>query len=79
MNPMGYMFNVFYSQTRILHPWRRTLMLRPSQRSVVRFCFYWAGMLPETNIAPEHGWLEDDVSFRDCLFSSAMFRESIYA
>ena len=29
--------------------------------------------MPETNIAPEHGWLEDDISFRDGLFSGAMF------
>ena len=28
--------------------------------------------LPETNIAPENGWLEDEISFQDGLFSGAM-------
>ena len=28
--------------------------------------------LPETNIAPENGWLEDEISFWDGLFSGAM-------
>ena len=27
---------------------------------------------PETNIAPENGWLKDDISFWDGLFSGAM-------
>jgi len=25
--------------------------------------------LPETNIAPENGWLQDEMSFSDALFS----------
>ena len=28
--------------------------------------------LPETNIAAENGWLEDEISFQDDLFSAAM-------
>ena len=28
--------------------------------------------LPKTNVAPENGWLEDEMSFRDSLFSGAM-------
>ena len=28
--------------------------------------------LPETNIAPENGWLEDEFPFREGLFSGAM-------
>ena len=28
--------------------------------------------LPETNIAPENGWLEDDISFWGGLFSGAV-------
>ena len=28
---------------------------------------------PKTNIAPENGWLEDEMSFWDGLFSGAMF------
>ena len=34
--------------------------------------------LPETNITPENGWLEDEISFWDGLFSGAFavsFRE----
>ena len=27
---------------------------------------------PETNIAPENGWLEDEISFWDGLFSGAI-------
>ena len=48
-------------------------MLRPSQRSVVRFCFvFFTGLLggpaklDHTKIykaAPENGWLEDEISF----------------
>ena len=30
------------------------------------------GTLPETNVAPENGWLADDMSFWDGLFSGAM-------
>ena len=55
-------------------------MLRPSQRSVVRSCFrFFTGLagggpakLDHTkifNAAPENGWLEDDISFWDGLFS----------
>ena len=55
-------------------------MLRPSQRSVVLFCFCFctglAGgarrnwiILYKYNAAPENGWLEDDISFWDGLFS----------
>jgi len=29
--------------------------------------------LPETKIAPENGWLEDEMSFWDGLFSGAIF------
>ena len=29
--------------------------------------------LPETNIAPENQWLEDEISFWDTLFSEPMF------
>jgi len=29
--------------------------------------------LPKTNIVPENGWLEDNISFWDGLFSGAMF------
>ena len=30
------------------------------------------GTLPKTNMAPENGWLEDQISFRIGLFSAAM-------
>ncbi len=33
----------------------------------------WLHTLPETNIAPENGWLEDEISFRDGPFSGPMF------
>ena len=38
------------------------------------------GTLPETNVAPENGWLEDDMSFWDGLFSGAMLvLRSVYS
>ena len=34
--------------------------------------FNFCGALPQTNISPENGQLEDEISFRDSLFSGAM-------
>ena len=36
------------------------------------FLYMLFNTLPETNTAPENQWLEDEISFWDCLFSGAM-------
>ena len=37
-----------------------------------KICWLWTDTLPETNIAPENGWLEDEFPFGEGLFSGAM-------
>jgi len=45
----------------------------PSPVPVTLFLQNMSDALPETNIAPENGWLEDEFSYWDGLFSGAMF------
>ena len=66
---VGWLSSCSHYLVVVLAPSNRWLALRflIHQQYRALFWVYWF-TLQETNIAPENGWLEDEISFRDGLF-----------